>query len=144
MGGDPAHGPQPTSDFAVHKPAVRVQGDADARSGQLCDQLQGEVAAKERFTAGYDRLDDAGGNRFFEDPSPVIVTQIDAALQRAPRRVGVAEAAAQVAGIGQLELRANRAGGRLGERPLLAPAEPPAQPVPCEALVPAAEQGPAA
>ncbi len=95
----------------VDEPAVRVQRDRDAGGGEALDELQGQIAAQERLAAGDDRLDDPELDRLVDRLAPRVVGQVGRALERPARRVRVAEVAAQVARVGELELAAHRAVG---------------------------------
>ena len=85
-------------------------------AGQGLDQLQGQLRAA---GSGSPPVTTASTmpevERLAHDVAPLVVAQLRRALQRVARRVGVTEAAAQVAGVGDLELGADRPLGH-GER----------------------------
>ena len=133
--GDAPQRPQPPGHLIVNEPAVGVKCDADAGLGQRLDHAQGQLLAQKRLTAGDDGLDDAELERLVHHLAPLLIAQLGRALQGVPGRVGVTEAAAQVAGIGQLELGPDWTIGYLGQRSRGTAAESPEQPPPAEAVL---------
>src|SRR4029453_14310557 len=76
---------------------------------EATDCLERGVAAEQRLPAGDHRFADSELDRLLDDPMPGSVVEPWRSLQGAARGVGVAEAASEVAVIGQLELGAVRA-----------------------------------
>jgi hypothetical protein len=132
--GDPGQRAEPARNLLVDEPAVGVEGDPDSRSGEGLDQLQGQVTPQERLAAGDDRLDDPEVEALGGDRPPLLVAQLRRALQRVARGIRVTEAAAQVAGVGDLQLGADRPLGALAQRSGRAAPEAPAQAPPGKAL----------
>ena len=121
----------------VDEPAVRVEDDpVDAGRVDSLDRLERHLAPEQRLAAGDDRLSYPELDRLADDPPPGLVVELRGALEGAARRVRVAEAAAQVAVVGQLELRpvgalCHRLGRRSGAPYALrspAPGVPPERP----------------
>ena len=97
---------EPVGHGVVDEPAVRVEDDpVDAGGVDPLDRLERQLASKQRLAAGDDRLPYPELERLADDPPPCVVVELGGALEGPARRVRVAEAAAQVAVVGQLELR---------------------------------------
>jgi hypothetical protein len=132
---DTRHPGESLGEGSVDEPAVGVERNPHSGNLEAVDQAEEQLPAEQGLPAGEHRLDDAERDPLVDHPKPVVVGKLRGASKGVPRRVGVAEAAAQVAGVGELELHPERTLRRLGSNHPRAPPEPPGDAPQGEALL---------